>query len=344
MKTLRLLIGTYEENRGIWELRMDMESRKVLSSRCVSRTRRNSYLAVQDNICFAVSETPLAEGRVGSLHSFRITEDGLEDIHSLEHLPCLLTHLCINRAGTVIYTTSYGTGEILAVRVTEGVFGEILSRTQNVGSSVNPKRQTCAHPHSTWLAPDESKLYVCDLGTDEVLSWPLTEAGEICVSEKTRLSVPAGYGPRHMVFSADGEWAYVLCEMHYHLLVLRCSSGGIELANDISLEKSIPDAEWGGGAIHISHDGTTLFCSNRGKYSRVDVLSLINPAEPCWQSSLTDCSWPRDFCVTDEGQYVICANQTDDTLSFFGRQSGKMNYSFLGKVSGVPTPVCLLPI
>lgn len=346
MKTLRILTGSYDETHGIWDLRLNMENKSIIACTAAANTRRNSYLAVQGKYCFAVSETPMAEGSVGQLHSFQITDAGLNHISTLSGLPCLLPHLCVNQSGTVLYTISYGTGEILAVSVgSDGKLDKVISDTQNTGSSIHPKRQTCAHPHSVWLAPDATKLYVCDLGTDEVLSWPLTQTGEICVSKKTRLSVPAGYGPRHMVFSPDGKWGYVLCEMHYHVLVLKCNNSELELVNDISLEKNIPNEECGGGAIRISQDGKLLFCSNRGsKNSRIDILSLNNPTEPCWENSLTECNWPRDFCVTKDDQYLICANQTENTLSIFNRQPGKMKFTLCGKVSSIPTPVCLLPV
>lgn len=341
MKTHRFLIGSYAENQGIWELKADLDRQEIFSCRCVSNTRRNSYLALAGEICYAVSEVPLAEGSTGKLHSFHVSEQGLEPLDTLEGLPPLLPHLAVNGAGTVVYTASYGTGDVLAISVSDGKFGSILSHTKNTGSSVDPRRQTCAHPHSVWLSPDEQFLFLCDLGTDQILSWPLTEAGGLVTERKQTLSVPAGYGPRHMAFSADGSRAYVITEMAWHVLELAVSGGEMTLLRDISLEGDIPRQDQGGGAIRLSRDGKTLFCSNRGKEnSRICVLSADTMA-PC--QNLTDCSWPRDFQLSEDGAFLLCANQTEDSLSLFRRNSVDA-WTFFWKVTGIPSPVCLVEL
>jgi len=332
----RLLIGTYEESRGLWELELDLEKKRVLSKTCVSPTRRNSYLVRGEEYVFAVSEIPLAEGAVGALHSFRMTPDGLETVDTLPHLPPLLAHLWVNKAGTVVYTASYGTGEIMAIRVQDGKFCEILSYTRSSGSSVNPRRQTCAHPHSLWLSPGEKYLYLCDLGTDELLRWSIGQQGELLAKEA--LSLPAGYGPRHLVFSPEGSKAWVLTEMIWHLLEVDISAEKMVLTRDISLEGNIPRESQGGGAIRLSNDGKQLFCTNRSKdHSCIKVLDADTLEV---KETLTDCMWPRDILLTADGNYLLSGNQTADSISIFRKNSdGKWEYDW--RVTDIPTPVCI---
>ncbi len=243
----------------------------------------------------------------------------------------------------MLYTASYGTGEILAVSLRDGVLGEILCHTCNAGSSVNPRRQTCAHPHSVWLDPEETHLYLCDLGTDEVLSWPLEEDGTLRIAEKKSLRVPAGYGPRHMAFSPRGRFVYILCEMAYHVLVLRRQKDGtLQLLRDVALGADIPVEEQSGGAIRLL--GKTLYCSNRGKNtSRIDVLSLNIPDCPIPRGkALTDCMCPRDFALTVGEAILVCGNQTEDTLSIFRKNDAQNTMEYFWGVSGVPKPVCIV--
>jgi len=125
----------------------------------------------------------------------------------------------------------------MGIRVKYGTFGEILSYTRSSGSSVNPRRQTCAHPHSVWLDAQEKFLYLCDLGTDEILRWPLGETGALITEKRQSLSVPGGYGPRHLVLSPDGKKAWVLTEMIWHLLEVDISGETMVLTRDISYRK-----------------------------------------------------------------------------------------------------------
>ena len=332
----RLLVGTYEETGGLWALDLDLETKQVLHKTCVFPTRRNSYLVRAGGYVFAVSEIPLAEGAVGTLHSFRVTDSGPEKVDTLEHMPPLLAHLWVNKAGTVVYTASYGTGEIMAIRVKDGKFGEMISYTRSSGSSVNPRRQTCAHPHSLWLSPDEKWLYLCDLGTDKILRWPIGEKGELL--EKEALSVPAGYGPRHLVFAPDGKKVWVLTEMIWHLLEVDISAGKMVLTRDISLEGEIPRDAQGGGAIRLSADGSQLFCTNRGKdHSCIRVLSV---PEMQVVQTLTECACPRDMILV--GDYLICGNQTENSVSIF--RKSETGWAFDWKIQDIPTPVCILEV
>ena len=340
MSTKRFLIGTYEESMGIWELTLDMKCRQVLSSRCLSNTRRNSYLALRHGICYAVSEIPLAEGPAGSLHSFHVTETGLEPVDRLDHLPPLLAHLNLNQAGTTLYTASYGTGEILALEIKNGKFGHILSSTQSVGSSVNPLRQTCAHPHGLWLSRDEKHLFLSDLGTDEVLSWPLEPKGRLVLQEKRSFSIPAGYGPRHMTFDPDENRAYLVTEMAYHILEFAVYGGELTLLRDISLENDIPRNEQGGGAIRLSSNGRWLFASNRSvNHSRIDVLSTDYMTRVV---TLTECLFPRDFILSRDEEFLICGNQKENSVSIF-RQSNR-NWNHFWTVNNIPTPACIIEL
>lgn len=334
----RLLVGTYEEDRGLWALSLDLNNRQVLEKTCVSSTRRNSYLVKRGAYVFAVSEVPLAEGAVGALHSFRVTDSGLEAVDTLSHLPPLLAHLWVNKAGTVVYTASYGTGEIMAIRVQDGKFGELLSYTRNSGSSINPKRQTCAHPHSLWLSPDERNLYLCDLGTDELLRFSVGEQGELL--EKEALSVPTGYGPRHLVFSKDGKRAFVLTEMIWHLLEVDISGEKMVLTRDISLEGDIPRSSQGGGAIRLSADGKELYCSNRSKDH--SCIAVLNADTLEVKETLTDCLWPRDFILTEDEKFLLCGNQTGDSISIFRKTEA--GWEFYWKISDFPTPVCIVEL
>lgn len=343
VKHMRLLMGNYEEKNGIWQMELDMEGKKVLSSGPAAQVRRVSYLAVSGDLIYGVSEIPLAEGAVGGLVCYRMGETGLEPVDTMMHLPPLLSHLCVNRSRTMVYTASYGTGEILAIALNEdGSFGNIVTYTRSAGASVNPRRQTCAHPHSVWLDGEQKHLFLCDLGTDAVLSWPVLENGGLDIAGMQTAKVPAGYGPRHMAFFTDGTLAYTLCEMKYHLLVWKVDGGTLQLLQDISLEDDIPENQQGGGAIRLTPDGRQLIVTNRSlDYSRMDVLSLENPEAPRHVQTLKDCMWVRDFCLTQDGQFLLCGNQTEDSVGIF-KKDAQGCYRFSWKVENIPTPVMLM--
>ena len=131
-----------------------------------------------------------------------------------------------------------------------------------------------------------------------------------------------------------------MTEMIWHLLEVDISGGKMVLTRDISLEGDIPRDAQGGGAIRLSEDGSQLLCSNRSKeHSCIRVLSV-----PDLQivRTLTDCVWPRDFILTRDGEFLICGNQTEYSVSILRKTDE--GWTFDWKAEGIPTPVCILEV
>lgn len=70
------------------------------------------------------------------------------------------------------------------------------------GSGPVSSRQDCSHPHCVARIPGSGLLAVADLGTDRIY---------VCTEKLDTVSaavMPAGSGPRHIVFSPVGKYAY----------------------------------------------------------------------------------------------------------------------------------------
>lgn len=98
----------------------------------------------------------------------------------------------------------------------------------------NTERQDGSHPHQTVEGPDGT-LYIPDLGSDRIWAVALKDGK---LELKGELVAPSGCGPRHAVFSDDGEFLiqldcleltpqgkllYVLTEMGHSLLIFPLS-------------------------------------------------------------------------------------------------------------------------
>jgi 6-phosphogluconolactonase len=95
----------------------------------------------------------------------------------------------------------------------DGRLGEATSFVQHKGSSVNPQRQEGPHAHAIALSPDNRFAVVADLGLDELLVYSFDSAkGTLGANPQVAKASP-GAGPRHLAFSSDGRFLYVINEL-----------------------------------------------------------------------------------------------------------------------------------
>ena len=97
---------------------------------------------------------------------------------------------------------------------------------QHSGNSINAERQDGPHPHSIVASPDNRFVYVPDLGTDRIVAYDFdAQSGNLTPNPRLTVVAPPGSGPRHIVFSPSGEFAYVSLELSSQVMVLAYKQG-----------------------------------------------------------------------------------------------------------------------
>lgn len=336
-------VACWLEKGGVYELRFDFDSQRIVSVKKTVEGTHTSYFAKAGDVLYVLSEIGGPGAFAGKVESFRETDTGLLSIDTLAGIPSGSPHIVLSNDQKVLYVASYTTGAVCSADVHDGSFGSVTSVIGHIGSSANEKRQESSHAHMVCVAPDGAFVVCCDLGTDELRVYSVKENGAL--AEHNTVQTPAGYGPRHMVFSSDGSYAYVVCELAYRLLTYRyLGNGRLEQVNDTKLREDLSQDQSWGGAIKIAADGTHLFTTNRGrKNSSIDVLSLADPLKPVLTGSLDACSHPRDMMVLEQNskQYVICLNMTEGSAVFYTFDPAKTRFEKLDETKEIPMPVCI---
>ena len=202
------------------------------------------------------------------------------------------------------------------------------------GNGPVPGRQDCSHPHCVARIPDSDLLAVADLGTDRI--YVCTKA----LDTVSTVVMPSGCGPRHIVFSPDGRYAYCSLELTGEAAVLE--RHGDELRY-LGRQSVLPESCGEGctaSAIRISGDGGRLYVSNRGRggicvfdvdgacLSRVGYIS-------CGEGGHI-----REFNFV--GDWLLCADEKGHTVSVFPR--GRATESAQVSVSEFKRVWCILPL
>lgn len=191
-------------------------------------------------------------------------------------------------------------------------------------------------------------LLVTDKGCDRVYSLRIAETENglrLQQCDSAYISVPEGYGPRHMEFSKNGKFMYLLCETSGMILVYSVKEidGNIILKQ---IQEAVSDKMKAGASadIHLSPDGDFLYSSNRrGK----DGIAIFKTSEDgtltriAYQVTL---QWPRSFAISPDGDFMFVCCQKDKTVQIFriDKSSGYMTNT--GKTIVFPDlePSCIL--
>ena len=227
-------VGTYtrpNKSKGIYAWRFQPATGKLTPIGLVGETTSPSFLAIHPNhkFLYAVNEISNYEGkRAGSVSAFAMdTKTGqlklLNTVSSRGDGPC---HLALDPSGKWLFVANYGGGSVAEYPVhDDGTLGEASAFDQHTGSSVNRQRQAGPHAHSTVLSPDGKSVFVADLGLDEILSY---KVGSFAPNDPPFTKIAPGAGPRHLAFTPNGRYAYVMTEMTASVVAFRYEGGKFE--------------------------------------------------------------------------------------------------------------------
>lgn len=208
-------------------------------------------------------------------------------------------HLELDAAEKHLYLANYGTGSV-ACFPAEGNLAPLCGLTQHSGSGPHPTRQESAHVHQCLFIPGTGLLAVCDLGTDDIITYR-ADAETGALQEHSRTHVHGG--PRHIAFGANGL-AYLAHELSNEVSVLRVEDGVFTPLQTLS---TLPEGFDGANtvaAIRIREDGKKLFVSNRG-HGSLAQYAIGEDGLLTFERHLFAGIFPRDFVQLPDRRFLI---------------------------------------
>ena len=211
------------------------------------------------------------------------------------------------------------------------------------GSSVNPERQEAPHPHSANVTADGRFLHVPDLGIDRVVTYRV-EHGPARLTRISDAASAPGAGPRHLAFTPDGAFAYVMGEMASTIMAFRCESdGGLTHLQTLSSLPAGYSGETSTADVRMHPRGHVVYCSNRG-HDSIAVFSDRTAARASSRRSGTcrpAASTPRGFNVDPTGTWLLAANEQSDSVFSFRVDGADGVPVPTGSSIEVPRPTCV---
>jgi len=256
--------------------------------------------------------------------------------------PCYVE---IDKTGKWIFAGNYSSGSlsVLPIRA-DGSLDSASTHIQHTGSGPNKDRQAGPHVHCTYISPDNRFLYVPDLGLDKVMIYSFdAKTGKLQTAAQPFAAVAPGGGPRHIDFSPNKRFAYLIEEMGGRVNAYRYNNGALKLVQTVSSLAKGESGFAGSADIHVSPDGKFLYATNRGDYNNIAIYK-INATD----GKLTNTGFissggktPRNFSIDPSGNFLLCANQETNNIVIFKRDKTTGQLTPTGKEISTGKPVCL---
>ena len=233
------------------------------------------------------------------------------------------SHLLLD--GDRLIVSVYGEGAVTQFRLAEGgrAILPTFTRVQLSGRGADAERQTQSHPHYVARTPDGTHIAVCDLGLDRVLMFPYSEKDGLC-AEPLSVPAPEGSGPRHLVFSRDGRFMYVLTEMGSTVLAYEyLGNGRAVLRETLSTVPADFDrrAENVSAAIRANPARNEIAVSNR-VHDSIAFFGVGADGRLTDRGFVRTGLWPRDVEFSPDGRYLLAACQNSNTVDVYAYREG----------------------
>lgn len=291
---------------------------------------------------FSVCEDRADTGFSGRVCELSLNENGPTILRAEKtggDAPC---YLALSPDEKFLYCANYASGSIAVFPVEGGLSPRVqLIENHGVGFDKNG-RQRGPHMHQITFMPDGAALAV-DLGLDALCLYA-RDAVSGCLTEKTRIPIQKGTGPRHVAYLNENAF-YLTCEMGGLVSLLTRENGGWRVRQTLSTLPARYEKTNYASAIRLSADGRALYVSNRGH----DTLARydLSPDGEMTLSGFIPCgAFPRDFIILPDGRFLV-ADQGGNDPALAKALGGVKLLSPGGEALDflpLPAAVCIAPL
>lgn len=303
---MRFYVGSYSVPGSLGIAVCDFDGRQFHVMDQYNELNNPTWVTVSDDKHYLYALGKNASGEQ-VIAGFSTKGDALSPLSEAQTGGNSSCHLTISPNGGYLIACHYHEGRVSLYPINKGIVGAQLQVLQHTGTGPVAERQQGPHAHQSMFRPDTQEVFVCDLGSDTIFVYRLSER----LQPLMEIPVPAGSGPRHMVF--DGQDRFYVCgELSSQVLCYQLNDTGTwVLSQAVS---TLPEPWAGNTCAAIRLHRRQLSVSNRGHDSialfDLDDLGHMTPAGHLSSHG----QGPRDFVRLSDG--FLVANQLSGGVQY----------------------------
>lgn len=336
--------GSVRGSQGIYTLSLntDTGALRLLSQ---APARDSGYVALSPDgaTLYSVVESLSFQGQACSAVSayHRNADDSLTYLNTQAVDGQLAAHVSVDPSGRQIYVSAYLTGKLNVFPVAQD--GSLLPCCQVITDpNIGPLQ---AHIHCSMMTPDGRYLAVMEVGTDTV---DLYDSAN-CYCKVFSLAFNGHVRPRHITFSDDGRFAYIITEISNEIYVCRYCPDETEKLQVIQVASTLPEDFQGmsfPAGIEISPDGTLLVATTRGPVPADAIVLYARDPESgrisAKQFTQTTGESPRDFAFSPDGAMLLVGLQKSDRMAVYAVDYSVPSLRLIDDQFPLPASSCVI--
>jgi 6-phosphogluconolactonase len=182
------------------------------------------------------------------------------------------------------------------------------------------RTSTSNEPHQTLLGPTGDRVYVPHRTADVVRWFGLDAGGGLSFEDE--VDADPGDGPRHLVFSPDGAYAWLVHEFSDSVSSHRVGDDGALERFDVA--PTLPDGVDGSdnscADIHVTPDGRHVYASNRG-HDSIARFTVQGDGSLAFDGTTSTEARPREFDPSPDGRFLVVAGQDSGFAASYAIES-----------------------
>lgn len=257
-------------------------------------------------------------------------------------LPDSMANIDLDLTGCFLFAASYGGHKISVSPV---------DKAGHVGD-VEQVLETGRNAHAIHSSPDNDFVFATSLGDDHIGQYRFDEVtGELSKNTVATVDAEKGDGPRHFVFSPNGQYVYCLGELSGAVITYQYNEstgllsykGAVQAVpvDELGLVNGVPPSDtaqddhpkvWAAD-IQVASNGRYLYVSERTR-SIICCLS-VDPktGRVEYQGYVEVEKQPRGFALTEDDQFMVVSGEASDHLGLYQ----------LDSQTGLPVKVSVVP-
>ncbi|MEE1257221.1 MAG: lactonase family protein [Lachnospiraceae bacterium] len=283
------------------------------------------------------------------VESFAILKDGtLETINKASINGMRGCYLSTDYEDKYLFCAGYHDGKITVLKLDQetGAVGTITDEVYHKGLGSIAERSFRPHISCVKMTRDNKYLCAADLGIDYVNVYRLDhDKGTLKAVDIIRCELETA--PRHLKFSIDGKYMYVIGEMKNCIDVYAYTEvDGLPYFDQIQSISTTEIVEAQGvaaSALMISEDGKYIVASNAGENS-VSLFEIDSEEGKLTRRFCLPISgeYPKDACLFPDNRHLVSLNHESDTMTFFRVDMENDVIVMNGKEMKIKQPNCII--
>lgn len=294
---------------------MDVEAGRIKERKEV-KIDNASYVTISHNgkYLYSICDQGVA--------AYNILKDGdLELINVLSINGMRGCHIALTKNDDFLIVSGYHDGKITIISLVNGSLDHITDEVFHKGIGSIADRNF--RPHVSWsvFTPDEELLCVCDLGIDQIKLYEFNHrTGKIKLYDIIRSQLESA--PRQMIFSEDGRFAYVICELKNYINVYSYDKDNgknrFELIQNIFTVRKNHKSNSAAASLILSNSGNNLLCSNAGD-NTVTIYDVNKETGTLSSKSSLPISgdYPKYINIFPDDKHIMSMNNDGNSITIF---------------------------